>query len=113
MTPIKQARKYIADEADDYFMKKVKTWPWITIKAFVAREGRFASRSSVGKAVWNEKMMIPAVVCLESEWKKLTLKEGCLLDNMENNVLGQVDRAVDERRSKTTQGFSSLMLTSC
>ena len=86
-------------------MREVKPWHWQTIRATVAREGSFNSRS-VGRVAWNKKMMIPAVLCLEFAWEKLTLKESQLLGNMEKDVVGNVGRFVEEMRSNTHKAFT-------
>jgi hypothetical protein len=70
---MRQTQNSVVRKADA-FTTEVSDWHPSTLKAFVLKEGNHCTKA-VGKVAWNDKLMQPAVKCINPGWDQLILRE--------------------------------------
>ncbi|KAG9518018.1 hypothetical protein KCU93_g8524, partial [Aureobasidium melanogenum] len=80
----------VAQKGYDYLHNEVRGWFWSTIRAFIEREGTYASKA-VGFMDWNSKLRRPAVRHLGPGWTELFVKERAHMTTAETKFKGNLD----------------------
>ncbi|THY52549.1 hypothetical protein D6C90_08230 [Aureobasidium pullulans] len=77
------------------FLEEVRDWRWMTIRAFIRRNGTYNSKA-VGHVSWNAKMMLPAAKFMNKGWNEMVLHEQGAMAIAQTSIMSALDTILVE-----------------